>query len=103
MMKKFTHVNEGFVCEVCGFVNLAAQATCRNHCIKCLCSKHVDVNPGDRAEKCGGIMKPIDIEIHQDELTSIVFRCSKCGKEGRNKIASDDDRGKLFEVLEKKA
>lgn len=103
MVKKFTHVNEGFKCEVCGHVNPPASSTCRNHCVKCLCSKHVDINPGDRAALCGGIMRPVDIEITRDEMSSIIFECEKCKKKGKNKIASDDDREKLLQILEKKA
>ena len=29
-----------------------------NHCPRCLYSKHVDINPGDRAEQCDGMMEP---------------------------------------------
>ena len=99
-MKRFIKRNDSFVCEVCGYHNSPASVTCRNHCCQCLYSKHVDKNPGDRAEQCGGIMKPIDVEILGGELTSIVFKCQKCGFIRKNKIASDDNREKLFEIVE---
>lgn len=102
-MKKFIHVNEGFRCDVCGEENPPASCTCRNHCRKCLHSKHVDRNPGDRAESCADIMDPVDIELHRGEMESILFCCRKCGIVRRNKIASDDDREKLFQTIEKKS
>ncbi len=102
-MKKFTVINEEFTCEVCGKLNPPAQATCRNHCRECLCSKHVDKNPGDRSENCQGTLIPIDIEITGAEMKSIIFKCQKCGQTRKNKIAVDDNREKLFEVLEKKS
>jgi len=101
-MKKFTVRNESFICEVCGKENPPASATCRNHCRECLCSKHVDKNPGDRDESCHGILIPIDIEISGAEMKSIIFKCKKCGMIRKNKIALDDNREKLFEVIEKK-
>ncbi len=97
----FTHVNEGFVCAVCGAENPAAQATCRNHCRICLHSKHVDKNPGDRAQSCGGILVPVSVEIRAGEMQSIIFHCQKCGMVRKNKIASDDNREKLLEIFEK--
>ncbi len=100
-MKKFTHRNEGFICEVCGAENPPVEKTCRNHCLQCLCSKHVDINPGDRSEKCGGIMEPLFIEVAGSEMKSIIFKCQKCGIKRKNKIALDDDREKLLEVIEK--
>jgi hypothetical protein len=97
--KKFTKINEGFICQVCGHENPPADKTCRNHCQKCLCSKHVDINPGDRAETCHGILRPVAIQVCGGEMCTIVFRCEKCGMERKNKIALDDDRQKLLAVF----
>ena len=97
--KQFTHNNDSFICEVCGTKNPPADKTCRNHCRVCLCSKHVDNNPGDRAAKCHGILQPVSIELKGGQMVSLVFKCEKCGKVGRNKIAEDDNREKLFEIL----
>ncbi len=102
-MKRFIHVNNAFACEVCGHENPPAEQTCRNHCRHCLNSKHVDKNPGDRQEECGGVMKPIDIEIQSGNMKSIIFKCQKCGIVRKNKIAIDDAREKLLEMVEKNA
>src|SRR3990167_4839651 len=56
-VKKFQRKIEDFVCENCGCGVKGDGYT--NHCPKCLWGKHVDVNPGDREEECGGMMKPI--------------------------------------------
>ena len=52
MNRKFTEIDEEFICENCGEKVGQLGYSCRNHCPKCLHSKHVDINPGDRAEKC---------------------------------------------------
>jgi predicted RNA-binding Zn-ribbon protein involved in translation (DUF1610 family) len=101
MNKRFIKINDEFLCGKCGEINPPADKTCRNHCRKCLYSLHVDVNPGDRASKCHGWLKPIEIEISAGEMKSIKFKCEKCDQISRNKIADDDNRQKLFEILEK--
>lgn len=100
-MKKFTKINESFVCDFCGHENPPAPKTCRNHCQKCLCSLHVDKNPGDRAEECHGKLIPIDIGVRRGEMDTIIFRCQKCGMIRKNKIAEDDDRGMLLAIIQK--
>ncbi len=100
-MKKFTHRNDGFICENCGIINNPASKTCRNHCKECLYSLHVDCNPGDRLEQCHGFLKPINIEITRNDFDKIIFKCIKCDIIKRNKIADDDNREKIFQILEK--
>ena len=56
---KFTEIDEEFVCENCGKKVLPLVYSCRNHCSYCLHSKHVDKNPGDRAESCHGDLEPV--------------------------------------------
>lgn len=54
-----THAcSEVFTCKNCGRVVVpeGAGSTHRNHCPNCLCSLHVDEEPGDRASACGGLM-----------------------------------------------
>lgn len=53
--------NESFICEHCGFeVSPHPSGSARNHCPKCLYSKHVDEDsPGDRLATCYGLMEPI--------------------------------------------
>jgi hypothetical protein len=87
-MKLFQRRKEDFVCENCGFQVTGSGYT--NHCPKCLYSKHVDINPGDRAEICGGLMSPIGIEQNHGEYT-ILHKCTKCGLRRRNKTVSEDD------------
>ncbi len=101
MMKRFIKINESFACSVCGEENPPVEATCRDHCRKCLCSVHVDVNPGDRAADCGGILQPVGVVMQGAELRAVQYKCEKCGYEHQNKIALDDDRERLFEVIEK--
>jgi len=94
-MKKFTRTTENFVCENCGTEIIGDGFT--NHCPKCLYSKHVDVNPGDRAEKCGGLMKPISA-IKKGEEYSVVQQCVRCGFERKNKVGGGDDFERLIEL-----
>lgn len=101
MGKTFQKKNDGFVCEVCGAENPPAEKTCRNHCRVCLHSKHVDIFPGDRAETCHGIFVPVEVELSSAVPSSLIFVCKKCGKKGRNKIASDDSREAVFGIMEK--
>ena len=102
-MSFFPKINEPFICLHCGHENPPAPKTCRNHCQKCLCSLHVDRDtPGDRLSECGGLMKPVGIDVKGGQMEVIIFRCEKCGKGGRNKIAEDDDRGALLEVFQRK-
>lgn len=87
MQKKFQRKIEDFVCEHCGKEVKGSGYT--NHCPFCLWSKHVDINPGDRAANCGGMMKPRRIEIKKGEYI-IIHRCEKCGYEKRNRVADND-------------
>ena len=72
-----------------------------NHCPNCLFSKDVDINPGDRAAKCRGLMAPVDIEIKKDDYI-IVHRCMKCGKERKNKSASNDNFDTIISITKGK-
>ena len=92
--RKFTRTIEDFVCEQCGQTVKGDGYT--NHCPDCLFSKHVDINPGDRAEECQGLMEPIAVEIKSGEYT-ILHRCLRCGFERKNKATDKDN----FEELAK--
>ena len=87
----FTKIDEEFVCENCGTRVSKLGYTCRNHCPKCLYSKHVDVNPGDRQESCHGLLEPIGVEIDSKKGYVIIFKCKKCGQIRKNKAAKDDN------------
>ena len=88
---KFTEIDEEFICEHCGKLVPKLEYSCRNHCPYCLYSKHVDINPGDRAEKCHGSLKPIGIGFISNQCYVIIFRCEKCGAIRKNKAAKDDN------------
>ena len=92
---KFTRNKEDFVCEVCGQQVHGDGYT--NHCPTCLASKHVDVNPGDRACSCHGIMAPISYELrHGKEY--VIHKCEKCGHTRANKVVKEDSRVALRAV-----
>ena len=89
MNKLFTKNDSGFTCVNCGKEVLPLGYTSRNHCPFCLHSLHLDVNPGDRASDCGGVLEPIFAEIDTKKGYVIVSRCKKCGAERRNKAAHE--------------
>ena len=86
--KKFIRKKEDFVCEHCRAQVSGNGYT--NHCPKCLWSKHVDIHPGDRASDCGGMMRPVDVEL-KGSIYIITHRCEQCGYEKRNEVAEEDD------------
>ncbi|MEK7630948.1 MAG: RNHCP domain-containing protein [Patescibacteria group bacterium] len=85
---KFQRKIEDFVCERCGTRVEGNGYT--NHCPKCLWSKHVDVNPGDRSAVCKGLMKPVGVEEKSGKY-NIVYHCRVCAKTIKNKVAPEDD------------
>ena len=97
----FTEIDEEFICENCGHTVPKLGYSCRNHCNKCLHSKHVDVNPGDRSEDCHGLLEPIGIEIDNKKGYVIVFKCKKCGQIRKNKAAKDDDMNLIIDLSSK--
>ena len=97
--KKFTMIDEEFVCEVCGNKVSKLNYTARDHCNKCLCSKHLDVNPGDRSANCGGILRPIDVEKSSKDKLKIVYKCDKCGMIKKNIMTDDDNYDVILEVM----
>ena len=94
-MKKFQRKIEDFVCENCGCGVKGDGYT--NHCPKCLWGKHVDVNPGDRKEKCGGMMRPIRSFFKSGDSV-IVHICVKCAFERNNKVNESDDFDALIKI-----
>ncbi|MCW9054720.1 MAG: RNHCP domain-containing protein [Candidatus Pacebacteria bacterium] len=83
----FKRVEEDFICERCGYEVPGSGYT--NHCPECLWSKHVDNEPGDRANECGGMMRPVALEPHHSEYR-ILHRCTLCGHEKYNKLQEGD-------------
>ena len=59
--------SDSFTCKVCGrlVTPQGAGSSHRNHCPNCLASLHLDVEPGDRAADCGGIMDPVAVWVRK--------------------------------------
>ena len=85
--KRFQKKDEGFRCVNCGYEVLPNSVTSRDHCPRCLTSLHVDIMPGDRANPCRGVLRPISANPHPKKGFQIVYRCEKCGALHRNKAA----------------
>ena len=73
----------------------------RNHCPYCLCSKHLDIEPGDRAADCGGTMEPVAVWVRKGGEWAIIHRCRVCGALSSNRIAADDNQLKLISLAVK--
>jgi hypothetical protein len=93
--KKFQRTKEDFSCGCCGYFVRGNGYT--NHCPKCLWSRHVDVNPGDRSATCGGMMEPVWIEW-TDGRHVLSHACAKCGFQRKNRVDADDDPEVLVEL-----
>ncbi|MEK7163435.1 MAG: RNHCP domain-containing protein [Patescibacteria group bacterium] len=98
MAKKFTRTIESFTCENCGLEVKGTGYT--NHCPKCLWSKHVDKNPGDRSESCRGMMKSVGVENKGKEFI-ITHKCEKCGFERKNTFGAGDNFDELVKISKK--
>lgn len=92
-VSNFRRVIEDFECGLCGTVVKGGGYT--NHCPVCLWSKHVDKNPGDRAEDCSGLMKPKSALYSRDGNFTIVHECLRCGATKRVKALPNDNRDVL--------
>lgn len=95
MTSRFKKVDEDFVCGNCGQKVSGDGYT--NHCPACLWSKHVDNFPGDRSADCGGMMRPIGLDLSSKE-EDIIHRCEVCRHEKRNKVQKGDDREAIISL-----
>lgn len=84
---KFSRRIEDFTCGHCGKTITGDGYT--NHCPHCLYSRHVDINPGDRAESCGGLMAPVAISNKSGGWV-ITHRCRSCGAQRPCKTRPED-------------
>jgi len=96
-MKKFNMIDEEFICENCNSNVNKLNYTARDHCNYCLYSKHVDILPGDRANNCHGLLKPIGIEKYRDTF-KILYECEKCRVKHKNIIHDDDNKDLIIEL-----
>jgi|SRR3989338_67392 len=99
-MKRFQKRVENFVCERCDTPVKGSGYT--NHCPKCLWSKHVDINPGDRLAVCGGLMEPESIEGSSPNY-KIIHRCNLCQHVSPNSVNPGDDKKAIVALAKKRA
>lgn len=95
--KKFKRTIEDFTCGNCGAQIKGNGYT--NHCPSCLFSKHVDVNPGDRQEPCGGLMEPVGLILEKGKYV-ITQRCRLCGQVRKNHAAENDSTEAFIKLSE---
>jgi hypothetical protein len=108
---------KGFTCIQCGFpVSVERELSGvnnRNHCPRCLWSRHVDLNKaGDRKADCRSRMQPIGLTVKQThkrysqepggELI-LIHLCRGCGKISINRIAADDDVSTVYQLFNRSA
>lgn len=96
--KQKINYQQTFICKNCGHTVPPPESGSehRNHCPRCLCSRHVDLRVGDRKSGCRGIMEPIGIWVRRRKEWAIIHRCSKCGIIRTNRIAGNDNEVLLF-------
>ncbi|MBI4125961.1 MAG: RNHCP domain-containing protein [Deltaproteobacteria bacterium] len=100
--KKFSVLNEGFVCGHCeNEVSPTSITTPRNHCPFCLWSKHVDINPGDRANPCCGLLRPVGVLTEPRRTYVIVHECQRCHKQTRSKAILKGNQPDDFNLIVK--
>ncbi|HPQ80252.1 MAG TPA: RNHCP domain-containing protein [bacterium] len=100
-VKRFRVINDGFTCGHCGRdVPPTAGSTPRNHCPFCLWCMHVDINPGDRANRCRGMMRPIGIYTHSKKSYVILHQCTRCAERVKAKaILYDANAPDNFDII----
>ncbi|NMB58424.1 MAG: RNHCP domain-containing protein [Chloroflexi bacterium] len=94
---------QNFKCRNCGFFvtqnRELSGVNNRNHCPRCLWSRHMDITPGDRKSDCLSRMEPVGLTVKHvnkkygcavGELM-VIHVCTCCGKVSINRIAADDD------------
>ncbi len=92
----FKKTKENFICENCGEENVGNGFT--NHCKKCLWSKHVDIDPGDRLAVCRGMMEPVDAENKNKELR-VKHKCKQCNFERWCAVSEYDSLEKIPNLI----
>ena len=94
--RRFTRNIEDFTCENCGERVRGTGYT--DHCPRCLVSKHVDINPGDRKSKCRALMMPIWVEYKKQQFT-IIYKCTGCGAIKKVNAAPGDNTEILHSLV----
>lgn len=96
----FVKNDETFICKNCGKKVEKLKYTSRDHCNHCLHGLHVDIEPGDRANDCCGLLIPINVIENSKKGQVIKYKCSKCGAIINNIIAKDDNESEIFKIVE---
>ena len=97
--KNFIVISESFVCQNCKVQNPKGNGFIRNHCFKCLCSLHLDLDvPGDRLSECGGLMDAVAINYNSKKGYILVHKCRSCAKVINNMVADDDNIDLIAEI-----
>lgn len=96
--RRFAKNDSGFVCMNCGELVAPLLTSSRDHCTKCLCSLHCDINPGDRANSCHGILFPIGIERDSKKGIVIIYHCDTCHEYHRCRSAPDDNYDEIVRL-----
>ena len=91
----FTKRIEDFICQRCATKVTGTGYT--NHCPKCLWSKHVDIEPGDRASLCHGAMEPHSVVVSKG-VYRIAHACTRCGFIRMQDASKDDSADLLIEL-----
>ncbi len=94
----FKKRNEGFVCINCLKEVKLHPHSSRDHCNFCLHGLHVDIEPGDRANTCMGVLEPVGLRKRYGK-EQIVYRCMECKKMIYCITAPDDDFEKILELI----
>lgn len=97
----FVKNDNEFICVNCNKRVEKLRYTSRDHCNHCLHSLHVDLFPGDRLNKCKGVLLPINVEETSKKGKVIVYRCLRCGQTVRNIVANDDKNEVIYEIVKK--
>lgn len=92
--------DNSFICMHCGAAAppLCAGGKNRNHCPRCLHSRHMDITAGDRRSPCKAPMRPIAVWAKGDGEWSVLHRCERCGIIRATRIAADDDETALLKL-----
>ena len=98
--KKFKMIDKNFICENYGTEVHKLGYTARDNWPKCLFSKHVDINPGDRSSSCSGLLKTIGVEKYKKGY-KIIYKCNKCGCIKKNIMANDDNIDLIIDIMSK--
>ena len=80
-VKRFQRKIEDFTCMNCSSEVIGDGYT--NHCPACLCSRHVDIFPGDRLEECGGLM-PVTSYNQGKKKIILTHTCKTCAEKSND-------------------